>query len=151
VTLYITAGSTWENGDNEIFIGSLCDELLKGEISYSLAEARVLIKAWRAFQHRPPALQPGIPTTGTRNSDTAISGLRFRLTPPPSGYGGDRINALTHRSVRPVGVDHLSVLNLLQLPSNFSLLPSPRKNVREMATESMSDTIAHFKLSLFAA
>jgi len=34
-----------ENGDNESFTGSLRDELLNGEIFYSLAKARVLIEA----------------------------------------------------------------------------------------------------------
>lgn len=46
-TLYITPGSPWENGYNESFNGSLRDELLNGEIFYSLAEAKVLIEAWR--------------------------------------------------------------------------------------------------------
>ncbi len=46
-TLYIVPGSPWENGYNESFNGSLRDELLNGEIFYSLAEARVLIEAWR--------------------------------------------------------------------------------------------------------
>jgi putative transposase len=44
-TLYIAPGSPWENGFNESFNGSLRDELLNGEIFYSLA--RVLIEAWR--------------------------------------------------------------------------------------------------------
>ena len=46
-TLYIAPGSPWENGYNESFNGSLRDELLNGEIFYSLAEAKVLIEAWR--------------------------------------------------------------------------------------------------------
>ncbi|RZL23455.1 MAG: IS3 family transposase [Sphingomonas sp.] len=62
-TPYIAPGSPWENGYNErilptdaakivaeqlkSFNGSLRDELLNGEIFYSLAEARVLIEAWR--------------------------------------------------------------------------------------------------------
>src|SRR5690606_23407261 len=46
-TLYITPGSPWENGYCESFNGSLRDELLNGEIFYSLAEARILIEAWR--------------------------------------------------------------------------------------------------------
>ena len=45
-TLYIEPGSPWENGYNESFNGSLRDELLNGEIFYSLVEARVLIEAW---------------------------------------------------------------------------------------------------------
>jgi putative transposase len=46
-TLYIAPGSPWENGYNESFNGSLRDELLNGEIFYSLTEARILIEAWR--------------------------------------------------------------------------------------------------------
>lgn len=44
-TLYIAPGTPWENGYNESFDGSLRDELLNGEIFYSLSEAKVLIKA----------------------------------------------------------------------------------------------------------
>jgi len=64
-TLHIAPGSPWENGCNESFNGSLRDELLNGEIFYSLAEARVLIEAWRrhyntfrphsSLGYRPPA------------------------------------------------------------------------------------------------
>ena len=46
-TLYIEPGSPWENGYNESFNGKLRDELLNGEIFYSLAEARYLIERWR--------------------------------------------------------------------------------------------------------
>ncbi|WP_120222558.1 IS3 family transposase [Sphingopyxis sp. FD7] len=64
-TLYITPGSPWENGYCESFNGSLRDELLNGEIFYSLAEAQILIEAWRrhyntirphsSLGYRPPA------------------------------------------------------------------------------------------------
>ena len=40
--LFIEPGSPWENGYNESFNGKLRDELLNGEIFYSLAEAAVL-------------------------------------------------------------------------------------------------------------
>lgn len=52
-TLYITPGSPWENGYCESFNGSMRDELLNGEIFYTLAEAKVLIEAWR--RHYNPA------------------------------------------------------------------------------------------------
>jgi len=77
-TLYIAPGSPWENGYNESFDGSLCDELLNGEIFYSLAEAKVLIEAWRrhyntvrphsSLGYRPPAPEaatPPLPVTGS--------------------------------------------------------------------------------------
>ncbi len=43
-TLYIEPGSPWENGYNESFNGKLRDELLNGEILYTLKEAKVLIE-----------------------------------------------------------------------------------------------------------
>ena len=64
-TLYIEPGSPWENGYNESFNGKLRDELLNGEIFYSLEEAKVLIEQWRreyntirphsSLRYRPPA------------------------------------------------------------------------------------------------
>jgi transposase InsO family protein len=77
-TLYIAPGSPWENGYNESFNGSLRDELLNGEIFYSLAEAKVLIEAWRrhyntvrphsSLGYRPPAPEtasPPYPASGS--------------------------------------------------------------------------------------
>ena len=62
--LYIEPGSPWENGYIESFKGKLRDELLNGEIFYSLKEAQVLIEKWRqhyntvrphsARSYRPP-------------------------------------------------------------------------------------------------
>lgn len=46
-TLFIEKASPWENGYNESFNGKLRDELLNGEIFYSLQEAQVLVEAWR--------------------------------------------------------------------------------------------------------
>jgi transposase InsO family protein len=45
--LYIEPGSPWENGYIESFNGKMRDELLNGEIFYSLKEAQVLIEMWR--------------------------------------------------------------------------------------------------------
>ena len=42
-TLFIEPGSPWENGYNESFNGKLRDELLNGEIFYTLKEAQILI------------------------------------------------------------------------------------------------------------
>lgn len=46
-TLYIEPGSPWENGYCESFNGKLRDELLNGEIFYSLKEAQIVIEHWR--------------------------------------------------------------------------------------------------------
>jgi putative transposase len=51
-TLYIEPGSPWENGYNESFNGKLRDELLNGEIFYSLAEAKYLIERWRCHYNQ---------------------------------------------------------------------------------------------------
>ena len=51
-TLYITPGSPWENGYNESFNGKLRNELLNGEIFYTLREAQVLIEEWRQHYNR---------------------------------------------------------------------------------------------------
>ena len=45
--LFIEPGSPWENGYVESFNGKMRDELLAGEIFYSLKEAQVLIEMWR--------------------------------------------------------------------------------------------------------
>ena len=64
-TLFIEPGSPWENGYIESFNGKLRDELLNGEIFYTLREVRVLIEGWRkhynqirphsSLGYRPPA------------------------------------------------------------------------------------------------
>jgi transposase InsO family protein len=64
-TLFIEPGSPCENGYNESFNGKLRDELLNGEIFYTLQEAQVLIERWRqhyntirphsSLGYRPPA------------------------------------------------------------------------------------------------
>ncbi len=64
-TLFIEPGSPWENGYIESFNGKLRDELLNGEIFYTLKEAEILIELWRreyneirphsSLGYRPPA------------------------------------------------------------------------------------------------
>jgi hypothetical protein len=46
-TTYIESGSPWENGYVASFIGKLRDELLTGELFYTLAEAKIVIQQWR--------------------------------------------------------------------------------------------------------
>ena len=61
--LFIEPGSPWENGYNESFNGKLRDELLNGEIFYSLAEAAVLVEQWRREYNtvRPHSACGGFP------------------------------------------------------------------------------------------
>lgn len=46
-TAYIEPGSPWENGYCESFNAKLRDELLNGEVFYTLKEASVVIEQWR--------------------------------------------------------------------------------------------------------
>ena len=46
-TAYIEPGSPWENGFIESFNARLRDELLDGEIFYTLREAQIVIESWR--------------------------------------------------------------------------------------------------------
>lgn len=70
-TAYIEPGSPWENGYVESFNARLRDELLNGEIFYSLKEAQIIIENWRrhyntkrphsALGYKPPAPESFIP------------------------------------------------------------------------------------------
>ncbi|TXM93080.1 IS3 family transposase [Methylobacterium sp. WL116] len=70
-TAYITPGSPWENGYVESFNARLRDELLNGEIFYTLREAQVVIESWRrhyngvrphaSLGYRPPAPEVFMP------------------------------------------------------------------------------------------
>ena len=75
-TAYIEPGSPWENGYNESFNGKLRDELLNGEIFYSLKEAQILIEQWRrhynevrphsSLGYKPPAPQAIVSVNKTK-------------------------------------------------------------------------------------
>jgi transposase InsO family protein len=85
-TLYIEPGSPWENGYIESFNGKLRDELLNGEIFYTLQEAKAVIEWWRrqynefrphsALGYRPPAPAAVAP------SEAGFASLRLPLTTP---------------------------------------------------------------------
>jgi len=67
--LFIEPGSPWENGYVESFNGKLRDELLNGEIFYTLQGAQIIIERWRQQYntHRPhSALGYRPPTPETR-------------------------------------------------------------------------------------
>ena len=70
-TAYIEPGSPWENGYCESFNARFRDELLNGEIFYSLKEAQTVIEEWRkhyntvrphsSLGYRPPAPESIVP------------------------------------------------------------------------------------------
>jgi putative transposase len=87
-TAYIERGSPWENGFIESFNARLRDELLDGEIFYSLAEARIVIESWRrhyntvrphgSLGYKPPAPEVFIPAFAAR------AALQPRSATPPA-------------------------------------------------------------------
>jgi putative transposase len=80
-SLYIEPGSPWENRYCESFNGKLRDELLNGEIFYSLKEAQAVIEKWRIhyntrrphlalgsdLRHHSPSRRYHQPSTGRRS------------------------------------------------------------------------------------
>ena len=70
-TAYIERGSPWENGYIESFNARLRDELLNGEIFYTLQEAQIVIESWRrhyntirphaSLGYKPPAPEVFLP------------------------------------------------------------------------------------------
>ena len=66
--LYIEPGSPWENGYCESFNGKMRDQLLNGELFYTLKEAQIIIERWRTHyntvrQHSSLGGQPPAPET----------------------------------------------------------------------------------------
>ncbi|MEN5084016.1 IS3 family transposase [Bosea sp. TWI1241] len=75
-TAYIAPGSPWENGFIESFNARLRDELLDGEIFYTLAEAKIIVESWRrhfntvrphgSLGYKPPTPEVFIPAMTAR-------------------------------------------------------------------------------------
>ena len=92
-TAYIMPGSRWENCFIECFNARLRDELLDGEIFYSLAEARIIIESWRRHYNRvrphqslgykPPAPEAIIPVMGVRSAPQPRPAPPTALAPKP--------------------------------------------------------------------
>jgi transposase InsO family protein len=66
--LFIEPGSPWENGYVESFNGKLRDELLNGELFYTLQESQIIIERWRrqyntCRPHSALGYQPPTPET----------------------------------------------------------------------------------------
>lgn len=79
-TAFIEPGSPWENGYIESFNARLRDELLDGEIFYTIREAQVVIEEWRrhyntvrphsSLGYRPPAPETVVPPSWPPSSAT---------------------------------------------------------------------------------
>lgn len=90
-TAYIAPGSPWENGYIESFNARLRDELLDGEIFYTLDEAKIVLESWRrhynavrphaSLDYRAPAPEVFVPvmaawpTTFARSNVTPMQTL----------------------------------------------------------------------------
>ncbi|MCJ2116706.1 IS3 family transposase [Methylobacterium sp. J-001] len=82
-TAYIEPGSPWENGYCESFNAKLRDELLNGEVFYTLKEAGVVIEQWRkhynsirphsSLGYQPPAPEVVIWPTEPSSSTPLVS------------------------------------------------------------------------------
>ena len=93
-TAYIEPGSPWENGYCESFNSKLRDELLNGEMFFSLAEAQVLIEAWRrhfnavrphsSLNYQPPAPETIIPRGGTIAPWASAPAVEGARSPTPT-------------------------------------------------------------------
>ena len=90
--------SPWENGFIESFNARLRDELLDGEIFYSLAEAKIVIESWRrhyntvrphgSLGYKPPAPEVFVPAMAARAAVATPSSFAARA-------GVEAVNALT--------------------------------------------------------
>jgi putative transposase len=88
-TAYIERGSPWENGYVESFNARLRDELLEGEIFYSLQEAKVVIESWRRHHnpvrlhasvgYRPPAPEVFVPAFAAGQAPRNATGRWTRI------------------------------------------------------------------------
>ena len=93
-TAYIAPGSPWENGYCESFNSKLRDELLDGEIFYSLAEAQFLIETWRlhyngvrphsSLGYRAPAPETFVPSSANIVPWASAPVVRGAPSPTPT-------------------------------------------------------------------
>ncbi len=109
-TAYIAPGSPWENGFIESFNARLRDELLDGEIFYSLAEAKIVIESWRrhyntvrphgSLGYKPPAPEVFVPALAARAAARPRTRSAALASPEP-------VLELTFQMDPSVGADHL--------------------------------------------
>src|ERR1700745_3605683 len=107
-TAYIERGSPWENGYIESFNARLRDELLNGEIFYTLREAQIVIESWRrhyntirphaSIGYKPPAPEVFVP---------AFAAWPCATRTGSAGHAGATANLkLTFHLDHSAGADH---------------------------------------------
>ena len=93
-TAYIEPGSPWENGYNESFNGRLRDELLDGEMFYTLTEAKAIIEDWRLhYNHIRPH-----------------SSLGYKPPAPMAAVSGELHSAALHKPHHSHTTNHIKLL-----------------------------------------
>ena len=85
-TAYIERGSPWENGYIESFNARLRDELLDGEIFYSLREAQTVIESRRRHYNR---IRPHAPEVFVPALAAWPAALR-QTAPPATLHGAEK-------------------------------------------------------------
>ncbi len=106
-TAYIELGSPWENGYCVSFNAKLRDELLNGEVFYTLKEASVVIEQWRrhynsirphsSLGYHPPAPEVVIwPTEPSSSAPLAQPAIVTRPAPDPANWSA--LNAIFRAS-----------------------------------------------------
>ena len=85
-TAYIAPGSPWENGYVASFNVRFRDELLDGEIFYSLREAQIIIENWRKHYntvrpHNSTGYKPPAPEVHVSGISPGLA-AQPRPTPP---------------------------------------------------------------------
>ena len=85
-TAYIAPGSPWENGYVESFNARRRDEVLDGEIFYSLREAQVIVENWRDYYntarpHGSIGYKPPAPEVRISDFDAGLA-AQPRPAPP---------------------------------------------------------------------
>jgi len=93
-TAYIAPSSPWENGFIESFNARLRDELIDGEIFYTLAEAKIVIESWRrhfntvrphgSLGYKPPAPEVFVPAMTARAAALSRPATPPALAPRPT-------------------------------------------------------------------
>ena len=111
-TAYIEPGSPWENGYCESFNGKLRDELLNGEIFYTLKEAKIMIEAWRrhyntirphsSLGYRPPAPEVFVPAFAAWPAALRLPAFRLRYV----NLAGHAPRGATANSKLTLQMDH---------------------------------------------
>ena len=102
-TAYIVPGSPWENGYCESFNARFRDELLNGEIFYTLKEAQIIIEQWRChYNTKRPHGAVNLTKAG-RSWTSELSGSSS------SGHGPPRVHRVTAELAHCLASDQMTL------------------------------------------